>query len=41
LNGIFIDKIIKAPMLTTMVIIKAFVPKSEVSNIKRGDLDLL
>ncbi len=41
LNGFFIDKIIKAPMLTTLVTIKAFVQKSEVSNIKRGDLDLL
>ncbi len=28
-------------MLTTLVMIKAFVPKSEVSNIKWGDLDSL
>jgi hypothetical protein len=41
LNGIFIYKTIKAPMLTTLVRIKAFIPKLEVSNIKRGDLDSL
>jgi hypothetical protein len=41
LQGIFIDKKIKAPMLTTLVKIKAFVPRLAVENIKYGDLDLL
>ncbi len=41
LHGIFIDNTIKAPMLTTLVTIKAFLPKLEVSIIKQGDLDLL
>jgi hypothetical protein len=41
LHGIFIDNTIKAPMLTTLVTIKAFVPKLEVSTIEQGDLDWL
>jgi hypothetical protein len=41
LIGIYIDKDIKAPMLTTLVTIKAFVPKLQVSDIKNVDLDLL
>jgi hypothetical protein len=41
LIGIYIDKEIKAPMLTTPVTIKAFVPNLQVSDIKNGDLDLL
>jgi hypothetical protein len=41
LIGIYIDKDIKAPMLTTLVTIKAFVPNLQVSDIKNGDLDLL
>jgi hypothetical protein len=41
LHGIFIDNTIKAPMLTTLATIKAFVPKLEVSTTKQGDLDLL
>jgi hypothetical protein len=38
--GIYIDDDIKAPMLTTLVTIKAFVPNLQVSDIKNGDLDL-
>jgi hypothetical protein len=41
LIGIYIDEDIKAPMLTTLVTIKAFVPNLQVSDIKNGDLDLL
>jgi hypothetical protein len=39
--GIYIDKDIKAPMLTMLVTIKAFVPNLQVSDIRNGDLDLL
>ncbi len=39
--GIYIDKDIKAPMLTTLVTIKAFVPNLQVSDINNGDLDSL
>jgi hypothetical protein len=41
LIGIYIDEDIKAPMPTTLVTIKAFVPNLQVSDIKNGDLDLL
>jgi hypothetical protein len=41
LQGIFIDKKNKAPMLTTLVTIKVFVPRLADENIKYGDLDLL
>jgi hypothetical protein len=41
LIGIYIDEDIKAPMLTTLVTIKAFVSNLQVSDIKNGDLDLL
>jgi hypothetical protein len=41
LIGIYIDEDIKAPMLTTLVTIKAFIPNLQVSDIKNGDLDLL
>ena len=41
LNEIFIDETVKAPMLTTLVTIKAFVPKSGIPDIKLGDLDSL
>ncbi len=41
LQGIFIDKNIKAPMLTTLVTIKAFVQRFAVENIKFSDLDSL
>ncbi len=41
LQGIFIDKNIKTPMLTTLVTIKAFVWRLAVENIKYGDLDSL
>jgi hypothetical protein len=41
LIGIYIDEGIKAPMLTMLVTIKAFVPNLQVSDIKNGDLDLL
>jgi hypothetical protein len=37
LQGIFIDKNIKASMLTTLVTIKAIVPRLAVENIKYGD----
>jgi hypothetical protein len=39
LIGIYIDENIKAPMLTTLVTIKLFVPNLQVSDIKNGDLD--
>jgi hypothetical protein len=38
---IYIDKDINAPMLTTLLTIKAFIPNLQVSDIKNGDLDLL
>jgi hypothetical protein len=41
LIGIYIDEDIKAPMLTMLVTIKAFVPKLQVSDLKHGDLDSL
>ncbi len=41
LIGICIDKDIKAPMLSTLVTIKAFILNLQVSDIKNGDLDLL
>jgi hypothetical protein len=41
LIGIYIDKDIKAPMLTMLVTIKAFVPNLQVSDIKNGDLELI
>jgi hypothetical protein len=41
LHGIYIDEDIKAPMLTMLVTIKAFVPNLQVSDIKNGDFDLL
>ena len=41
LNDIFIDETTKAPMLTTLVSVKAFVPKSRLNEIKMGDLDSL
>jgi hypothetical protein len=41
LIGVYIDKDIKAPMLTTLVTIEAFVPNLQISDIKNGDLDLL
>ncbi len=41
LIGIYIDEDIKAPMLTTLVTVKAFIPNLQVSDIKNGDLDLL
>jgi hypothetical protein len=41
LIGIYIDEDIKAPMLTMLVTIKAFVAKLQVSDLKHGDLDFL
>jgi hypothetical protein len=41
LIGIYIDEDIKAPMLTTLVTIKAFIPKLQVSDLKHDDLDFL
>ncbi len=41
LIGIYIDEDIKAPMLTTLVTIKVFVPNLQVLDIKNGDLDSL
>jgi len=41
LNEIFIDETTKAPMLTTLVTVKAFVPKSRLDDIKEGELDSL
>jgi hypothetical protein len=41
LEMIFIDEDVKAPMLTTVVTIRAFIPRKTVSKIKRGDLEVL
>jgi hypothetical protein len=39
LEMIFIDEDVKAPMLTTLVTIRAFIPRITVSKIKHGDLE--
>jgi hypothetical protein len=41
LERIFIDEDVKAPMLTTLVIIRAFIPRITISKIKHGDLEVL
>ena len=41
LERIFIDEDVKAPMLTTLVTIRAFIPRITVSKIKHGDLEVL
>jgi hypothetical protein len=41
LERMFIDEDVKAPMLTTLVIIRAFIPRIMVSKIKHGDLEVL
>jgi hypothetical protein len=41
LERIFIDEDIKAPMLTTLVTIRAFIPRITVSKIRHGDLEVL
>jgi hypothetical protein len=41
LERIFIDEDIKAPMLTTLVTIRAFIPRITISKIKHGDLEVL
>jgi hypothetical protein len=41
LERIFIDEDVKAPMLTTLIMIRAFIPKMMVSMIKHSDLEVL
>jgi hypothetical protein len=41
LERIFIDEDVKAPMLTTLVTIRAFIPRITVSKIKHSDLEVL
>ena len=41
MERIFIDEDVKAPMLTTLVLIRAFIPRITVSKIKHGDLEVL
>ena len=41
LERIFIDEDVKAPMLTTLVTIRAFISRITVSKIKHGDLEVL
>ncbi len=41
LERIFIDEDVKAPMLTTLVTIRAFIPRIMVSKIKHDDLEVL
>ncbi len=41
LERIFIDEDVKAPMLTTLVMIRVFIPRIAVSKIKHGDLEVL
>jgi hypothetical protein len=41
LGRIFIDEDIKAPMLTSFVMIRAFIPRIMVSKNKHGDLEVL
>ncbi len=41
MERIFIDEDNKAPMLTTLVTIRAFIPRITVSKIKHGDLEVL
>jgi hypothetical protein len=41
LERIFIDEYVKAPLLTTLVTIRAFIPRIMVSKIKHGDLEVL
>jgi hypothetical protein len=41
LERIFIDEDVKAPMLTRLVTIRAFIPRITVSKIEHGDLKVL
>ncbi len=41
LERIFIDEDVKAPILKTLVTIRAFIPRIMVSKIKHGDLEVL